>query len=728
MLLSWHKQPALLALFILIQLSATGSGLSQDDAIQVKKVAFAEAAAPLPVPNPQTSPAEQSAAKRSGDSPSLLKAPQQSRAEVITRLERAIQADSERLEKAHAELNDPESEYHVAEKAFRECDELLKTKKADLAIASTEANSDLTKQLRLETEELEKKWNLARERFDLSIEKRRTIQEQVAAIEEKLKGNREAAAQERGAIASPQDTATTPTPLSTVAPPEVAPQVDLSATVAMPPASPQAAQAAPATNLAPVSTAPVIGALSSPQEASAKPPSKELQEAQTQVEIKREEALKAEQNALSITERIEALDRDIALESKLAAAAQKKADIAFQTTQALDAEYEKALHDESKRAELIGIWDKRRDSQKLFKESREESRQRSVHLDELQTERAALQRDVLVAKHDLEQKQLEVSGAEGVLTELQNPLSLRNTLQWMIDHLPKIVGIALAMLLIRWFTRLGGRRLIKIMVQRSNRGTAKEREDRARTLVSVFRSALSIAVTIGGLLMIFEEIGISVAPLVGGAAVFGLAIAFGAQNLIRDYFYGFVILIENQYKLNDVLKIGDIAGQVEQITLRMTVLRDAEGNVHFIPNGKIDSVTNMTHGWSRAMIEVSIAYKENADFVMQVLTELAFELKQDPLFGPDMIDDPEMLGVDSLGDSAVTLKLMIKTRTFKQWSVKREMLRRIKRRFDEMGIEIPFPHRVVFHRHAVGDSTNLQHIAGDDNSEQLPSANPKIAA
>lgn len=623
-----------------------------------------------------------------------------SRAEAITLLERAIEADTERLEKARAELNNPQSDYRQAETHFRECDELLKAKKAELAKAASDA-PDKVPELNSAIADLEKKWRLARQSFDLSIEKRRTIQEQLAAIEEKLKKNKDAVAQLLGVKQGPPDAG------AGAASPAAEPA----------PATPPAAPAAPAASPPAALTAGLVpGGVISAEPAAAKPPSKELLAAQNQVEIKRDEVSKAEQAAQSISDRIAALDKDIELESKLLAAVRKKADVSYQTVQALDNEHEKALQDDAKRAELPGIWARRRESQAVFKQSREESRERSLRLDELQTQRAALQREALDANVHLEQKLKEVSGAEGEVLRLQNPFSLHNTLQWALDHLPKIGFILLAMLTIRWVTKVGGKRVISVMVMQSSRGTLQEREDRARTLVSVFRNALSILVTIGGVLMICDELGVAIAPLMGGAAIFGLAVAFGAQNLIRDYFYGFVILIENQYKLNDVLRIGDISGQVEQITLRMTVLRDAEGNVHFIPNGKIDSVTNMTHGWSRAIIEVGIAYKENADFVMQVITELAFELKQDTMFGPYIIDDPEMLGVDSIKDAAVMLRLMIKTRTFKQWAVKREMLRRIKRRFDELGIELPHPHRMILHRHELGVG------------EPAPLARPKLAA
>jgi small conductance mechanosensitive channel len=185
----------------------------------------------------------------------------------------------------------------------------------------------------------------------------------------------------------------------------------------------------------------------------------------------------------------------------------------------------------------------------------------------------------------------------------------------------------------------------------------------------------------------------------GGAAVLGLAVAFGAQNLIKDYFSGFMVLLEDQYGINDVVRIGSISGMVEHISLRTTVLRDLEGVVHFIPHGTISTVSNLTHGWSRALFDVDIAYSEDIDRVMEVLLELGRELRRDPQFGPLILDDPEMLGVDELANSSVIVKFFLKTRPLQQWTVKREMLRRIKNRFDQLGIEIPYPHQTVHHRY-----------------------------
>jgi small conductance mechanosensitive channel len=248
-------------------------------------------------------------------------------------------------------------------------------------------------------------------------------------------------------------------------------------------------------------------------------------------------------------------------------------------------------------------------------------------------------------------------------------------------------------------------RIISLMTIRPGRGSFDERKNRAQTLVGAFRYAATVAVVVGGILTILQEIGVSVAPLLGGAAVVGLAVAFGTQNLIRDYFTGFLILMENQYGINDVIRIGGTSGTVERITLRTTVLRDLEGVVHFIPNGEIKQVSNLTHGWSRAVFEIGVAYKEDVDQVMKVLIEIGEHLREDETFANKIIDQPTMLGVDSFGDSAVVIKFFMKTRPLQQWEVKREMLRRIKMRFDELGIEIPFPHRTVFHRSEDGSST-----------------------
>src|SRR5690606_33706360 len=168
-----------------------------------------------------------------------------------------------------------------------------------------------------------------------------------------------------------------------------------------------------------------------------------------------------------------------------------------------------------------------------------------------------------LARWRADSARLQLTEAESTLKRLENPFTPENLLDWLLRHGLKVVAIILGMLLLRRGSGMSSRRIVTLLSARGQRGTTAEKEHRISTLVGVFQNAASVAIVAGGILMIFQEVGVPVGPLLGGAAVLGLAVAFGAQNLIRDYFYGFVILLENQYKLNDVIKIRDIAGQVE---------------------------------------------------------------------------------------------------------------------------------------------------------------------
>ncbi len=442
--------------------------------------------------------------------------------------------------------------------------------------------------------------------------------------------------------------------------------------------------------------------------------------AKEEVQQKAVEAQQAQEEAQTVTERLETLDKNIELEQKHLQNAQKQADNASDARAMLADEFEKKSLDGAKPADLRDLARKVREADARFATARKELRTHTERLDELHAERAQLLQLQAEASQKVEEAKREAEAAEKKVANLQNPFAPLNMLRWVIDHGPSLLAIILAMIFLHWVSKIFSRRIVKLMANTGIRGSKEEREDRANTLVGVFHNAVSVTIWIGGLLMILQESGIPIAPLLGGAAVFGLAVAFGAQNLIRDYFYGFVILLENQYKINDVVRIGDNSGQVERITLRMTVLRDLEGCVHFIPNGQITSVVNMTHGWSRALFEVGVAYKENTDQVVAVIEELGRELRKDPKFKLMILEDLEMLGVDALGDSAVVIKFFIKTRTLKQWNIKREMLRRIKLRFDELGIEIPFPHRTVYHHFEDGD------ISQPETQQQTPGSHPLL--
>jgi len=219
---------------------------------------------------------------------------------------------------------------------------------------------------------------------------------------------------------------------------------------------------------------------------------------------------------------------------------------------------------------------------------------------------------------------------------------------------------------------------------------------RASTLTNVLGDILRVLIIGIGSTTILAHLGIDLGPLLVTAGLGGLAIGFGAQSLVKDVISGFFILLENQVRVGDVVNIAGVGGLVEDISLRTITLRDLAGNVHIVPNGTITTVTNMTMDYSRYVFNVGVAYRENVDQVMSILQDVAAELQNDPKFGPDILEPLEMLGVDSFQDSAVIIKCRIMTKPIQQWSIGREMNRRIKIAFDAHGIEIPFPHRTLY--------------------------------
>jgi len=409
-------------------------------------------------------------------------------------------------------------------------------------------------------------------------------------------------------------------------------------------------------------------------------------------------ALEADEAARALTDRTEILLKNIDLERRLLETARKKLDNADETLRPLQEEiYKKYLAGAGPEV-LSELRRKIADANDRRHAAHAEARQRAKHLDELQSEVAVLQADQIDALEEAKQRSRAAELARQRVAELSNPFAWRNIVAWLMLHGPRLLTIVMTMLSFFGISKFLQARLSGFLAKHNAYGNSEERENRARTLMGVMHSAAGVVILTGGTLMLLDEVGVPIAPLMGGAAMIGLAVAFGAQSLIKDYFSGFMILLEQQYMVNDVVRIGQISGQVERITMRVTVLRDLEGCVHFVPHGQVGSVTNMTHGWSRALVNVAVSYNEDLDRVISVLVELARALRRDPRFAAVILDDPEMLGVDELKDSSVMVKFFLKTRPLKQWTVKRELLRRIKNRFDELGIEIPYPHRKVLHQ------------------------------
>ncbi|MBT3359984.1 MAG: mechanosensitive ion channel [Rhodospirillales bacterium] len=227
-------------------------------------------------------------------------------------------------------------------------------------------------------------------------------------------------------------------------------------------------------------------------------------------------------------------------------------------------------------------------------------------------------------------------------------------------------------------------------------GNVIERGARARTLLPLLRNVIMVVLLVVVTLIVLAEIGINIGPLLAGAGVIGLAVGFGSQKMVQDIITGAFILFEDTISVGDVVTAGGLTGVVERLSIRSIRLRDLSGNVHTIPFSSVDTVTNMTKVFSMAVIEAGVAYRENVDDVIAELEKLGAEMCEDAVWGPLILEPLDVLGVDALADSAVVIKARFKTVPMKQWTVRREFNRRMKNRFDELGIEIPFPHQTLY--------------------------------
>ncbi len=264
------------------------------------------------------------------------------------------------------------------------------------------------------------------------------------------------------------------------------------------------------------------------------------------------------------------------------------------------------------------------------------------------------------------------------------------------QYFDEALGV-LVILIMAWVLIVLSRRAIRMFAQFAVRNAADpEDSKRVATLSRVFRYLSTVTIVALTIMLVLGQIGISIAPILGAAGVLGIAVGFGAQSIVKDFFTGFTILLENKIRQGDVVKVAGIAGLVEGVTLRTVRLRDYDGNVHFIPTGMIETVTNMSMEFSNAVMDIGVAYRENVDEVFEIMRETALAMRTDPAFEARIVADLEIAGVDQWGDSAVVIRCRFKCRPLEQWAVRREYLRRLKKAFDERGIEIPFPHMTVY--------------------------------
>jgi small-conductance mechanosensitive channel len=282
-------------------------------------------------------------------------------------------------------------------------------------------------------------------------------------------------------------------------------------------------------------------------------------------------------------------------------------------------------------------------------------------------------------------------------------MNIQNFLQslapWFLSSGIKITLIIVFAWLVTRFTKIFISKIVKASVEKGYRiKDGKAQEKRKKTLEGVLGSTINIVIWVMAGLMIISEFGINIGPLLAGAGILGVAVGFGAQYMIRDFLAGLFIILEDQYRVGDVVCFDGTCGGVEEINLRRTILRDLDGVQHIIPNGEIKKASNLTKGFARVNLNVGVAYKENIEKVIKILNQVGQKLAEDSQWKADITKPPRVLGVDDFADSAVIIKILGETKPLRQWDVTRELRKRIKIAFDKEGIEIPFPQMSVWPR------------------------------
>lgn len=286
---------------------------------------------------------------------------------------------------------------------------------------------------------------------------------------------------------------------------------------------------------------------------------------------------------------------------------------------------------------------------------------------------------------------------------------------WIITELPGIVISILTIVVIYRVLIFSTDRIKKTLVNRADKNKkvdTAEAEKRINTLSGIVKGIFKVFLFSLLFIMLLGKFGVDIGPILASAGIIGLAVGFGAQELVRDFISGFFILLENQVRRGDVAIINGTGGLVEKIELRTITLRDFAGTVHIFQNGKINTMSNMTKDWSAVVFDIGVAYKENVQVVSNIMKKVGLELQNDPEFTDKILEPIEVFGLDEFGDSALVIKARIKTKPIQQWTVGREYRKRLKEAFDEHNIEIPFPHTTVYW----GDKINPLTLEVKDNA------------
>jgi len=266
---------------------------------------------------------------------------------------------------------------------------------------------------------------------------------------------------------------------------------------------------------------------------------------------------------------------------------------------------------------------------------------------------------------------------------------------WVLGNGSQIITLLIIGLMVYKFIKPAITKVIRRVVTSDPSLSSEEEVRREDTLIQIISGTIKISTVVFVFLMVLSEFGIDIAPLIAGAGVIGLAFGFGGQYLVKDVITGLFIILENQYRVGDVVEISGISGKVEDISLRVTILRDADGTVHHVPHGEVTTVSNMAKGFARVNMVIGVSYSDDLDKVQKVIDDVGIKLSEDPEFKEKIIDPIKFIRIDSFGDSSVNLKVLGETKPLAQWEVAGEMRIRLKKAFDTEGIEIPFPQTVI---------------------------------
>jgi small conductance mechanosensitive channel len=268
---------------------------------------------------------------------------------------------------------------------------------------------------------------------------------------------------------------------------------------------------------------------------------------------------------------------------------------------------------------------------------------------------------------------------------------------WIVSHGLSILLILVGAYILHYLSRKFIEKLVRVAIVPDPNTSADSERKREDTLIRIFTWTIRIVIMVVAVMMVLQETGIPIGPMLAGAGILGLAVGFGGQYLIRDIITGFFMILENQYRIGDAVQFDNTSGVVEDISLRITTLRDLNGTVHHIPHGEIKRVSNLSKNFSRINLNIGVTYDSNLDEVIRIINQTGQDMAQDERWKASIIKPPQFLRVDDFTDTSIVVKILGETLPSKQWEVTGELRKRLKYAFDNAGIEMPFAQKIIHH-------------------------------